>query len=71
MIQNSIVLKRLKGVLNRAPSGLVALGKNWLFIGPERSRRSAAAIPSLLATAKLNDLEPVAWLKDTLEKLPA
>jgi transposase len=31
---------------------------------------SAAAIQSLLATAKLNDLEPAAWLKDTLEKLP-
>ena len=26
---------------------------------------------SLLATAKLNDLEPAAWLKDTLEKLPS
>jgi transposase len=25
----------------------------------------------LLASAKLNDLEPAAWLKDTLEKLPS
>jgi transposase len=50
----------------------IALGKkNWLFTGSERSGRSAAAIQSLLATAKLNDLEPAAWLKDTLEKLPA
>jgi hypothetical protein len=31
----------------------------------------AAAIQSLLATAKLNGLEPYAWLKNTLEKLPA
>ena len=50
----------------------IALGKkNWLFTGSERSGRSAAAIQSLLATAKLNDLEPAAWLKDTLEKLPS
>ncbi len=30
----------------------------------------AAAIQSLFATAKLNGIEPAAWLKDTLEKLP-
>ncbi len=30
----------------------------------------AAAIQSLLATAKANHIEPLAWLKDTLEKLP-
>jgi transposase len=45
--------------------------KNWLFTSSERSGRSAAAIQSLLASAKLNDLESAAWLKDTLEKLPA
>jgi transposase len=45
--------------------------KNWLFTGSERSGRRVAAIKSLLATTKLNDLEPAAWLKDTLEKLPS
>ncbi|STB69033.1 IS66 family transposase [Chromobacterium violaceum] len=50
----------------------IALGKkNWLFAGSERAGRRAAAIQSLLATAKLNGLEPAAWLKDTLERLPA
>lgn len=50
----------------------VCLGRrNWLFTGSERAGRRAAAIQSLLATAKLNDLEPYAWLRDTLEKLPA
>ena len=50
----------------------IALGKkNWLFAGSERAGKRAAAIQSLLLTAKLNDLEPSAWLKDTLEKLPA
>ncbi len=49
----------------------IALGKkNWLFAGSERAGRRAAAIQSLLATAKLNGLEPMGWLKETLEKLP-
>ena len=49
----------------------IALGKkNWLFAGSERAGQRAAAIQSLLATAKLNDIEPTAWLKSTLEKLP-
>ncbi len=49
----------------------IALGKkNWLFAGSERAGKRAAAIQSLLATAKLNGLEPTAWLKATLEKLP-
>lgn len=49
----------------------IALGRrNWLFTGSERAGRRAAAIQSLLATAQLNGLEPYAWLKDTLEKLP-
>ena len=50
----------------------IALGKkNWLFAGSERAGQRAAAIQSLLGTAKLNGLDPQAWLKDTLEKLPA
>jgi transposase len=49
----------------------IALGrKNWLFAGSERAGRRAAAIQSLLATAKLNGIEPYAWLKETIEKLP-
>lgn len=50
----------------------IAVGKkNWLFAGSERAGRRAAAIQSLLVTAKLNGLEPFAWLKSTLEHLPA
>ena len=49
----------------------IAIGKkNWLFAGSERAGKRAAAIQSLLGTAKLNGLDPYAWLKDTLEKLP-
>ena len=42
--------------------------RNWLFTYPERAGYRAAAIQSLLSTAKLNRLEPYAWLKDTLKK---
>ena len=49
----------------------VALGKkNWLFTGSERAGKRAAAIQSLLYTAKLNGLDPAAWLRETLEQLP-
>ena len=49
----------------------IAIGKkNWLYAGSERAGRRAAAIQSLLGTARLNGIEPLAWLKDTLEKLP-
>ena len=50
----------------------IALGrKNWLFTGSERAGQRAAAIQTLLGTAKLNGLDPAAWLRDTLEKLPS
>jgi transposase len=49
----------------------IVLGKkNWLFAGSERAGRRAAAIQSLLATAKLNGIEPLAWLTNTLSQLP-
>lgn len=49
----------------------IAVGKkNWLFAGSERAGKRAAAIQTLLGTAKLNRLDPAAWLRDTLEKLP-
>ncbi|HLF67592.1 MAG TPA: IS66 family transposase [Gammaproteobacteria bacterium] len=49
----------------------IAIGKkNWLFAGSLRAGKRAATIQTLFATAKLNGIEPYAWLKDTLEKLP-
>lgn len=49
----------------------IAIGKkNWLFAGSERAGKRAAAIQSLFGTARLNGLDPYAWLRDTLEKLP-
>lgn len=49
----------------------IALGrKNWLFAGSETAGKRAAAIMSLLATAKANGHDPHAWLTDVLTRLP-
>lgn len=49
----------------------IALGrKNWLFAGSETAGQRAAAIMSLLATAKGNGRDPHAWLTDVLTRLP-
>ena len=49
----------------------IAIGrKNWLFCGSESAGQRAAAIMSLLATAKANGLDPYAWLTDVLTRLP-
>ena len=39
-------------------------------MGSERAGKPAAALQSLLGTAKLNGLNPTQWLNETLEKLP-
>ena len=48
-----------------------ALGrKNWLFAGSLRSGQRAAAVMSLIQSAKNNGHDPYAYLKDVLERLP-
>jgi transposase len=48
----------------------VALGRrSWLFAGSDRGGQRAAAVYSLIATAKLNDIDPQAWLADVLARL--
>ena len=48
----------------------MALGrKNHLFAGSDGGAERWAVVASLLATAKLNDVEPFAYLKDVLERL--
>ena len=49
----------------------VAIGrKNWLFAGSLRAGRRATAVMSLIQSAKLNRLDPQAYLKDVLTRLP-
>jgi transposase len=48
----------------------VALGRRaWLFAGSDRGGERAAAIYSLIATAKLNGVDPQAWLADVLRRI--
>ncbi len=48
----------------------VALGrKNYLFVGADSGGERAAAIYSLIGTAKLNDLNPQAYLRFVLERI--
>ena len=48
----------------------VALGrKAWLFCGSDRGGDRAAAMYSLIVTAKLNDVDPRAWLADVLRRI--
>jgi transposase len=48
----------------------IALGrKNALFAGSDGGARHWAIVASLVATAKLNGVEPQAWLTDVLERM--
>ncbi len=57
---------------NAAERGLrgIALGrKSWLFAGSDRGGTRAAAMYSLIVTAKMNDIDPQAWLADVLARI--
>jgi transposase len=48
----------------------VALGRrSWLFAGSDRGGQRAAAVYSLILTAKLNEVDPQAWLADVLSRI--
>lgn len=57
---------------NAAERGLrgIALGrKSWLFCGSDRGGQRAAAMYSLIVTAKMNRVDPQAWLADVLARI--
>ena len=59
---------------NAAERGLrgIALGrKSWLFCGSDRGGQRAAAMYSLIVTAKMNGVDPQAWLTDVLSRIAA
>ena len=48
----------------------IALGrKSWLFAGSDRGGERAAVMLTLIHTAKLNDVDPQAWLADVLARI--
>ena len=49
----------------------IAVGRrNWTFAGSDEGGRRAAVLYTLIETAKLNDVDPHAWLADVLTRLP-
>lgn len=54
----------------RALRGIAVGRRNWTFAGSDEGGRRAAAMYTLIETAKLNDIDPHAWLADVLARLP-
>jgi transposase len=50
----------------RALRGFALGRKAWLFAGSDRGADRAAVMATLINTAKLNDIDPLAWLADVL-----
>lgn len=55
----------------RALRGIALGRKSWLFAGSDRGGQRAAAMYSLIVTAKMNDIDPQAWLADVLARIAA
>ena len=53
----------------RAIRGIALGRKSWLFAGSDRGGQRAAAMYSLIVTAKMNDVDPQAWLADVLARI--
>ena len=54
----------------RALRGIALGRKAWLFTGSQRGGERAAFMYGLIVTAKLNDVDPQAWLADVLARMP-
>ncbi len=55
----------------RALRGFALGRKAWLFAGSSRGAERAAAMATLIQTAKMNDIDPQAWLADVLARIAA
>ena len=53
----------------RALRGIALGRKSWLFAGSDRGGQRAAAMYSIVVTAKMNDVDPQAWLADVLTRI--
>src|ERR1700758_1275057 len=53
----------------RALRGLALARKSWLFAGSERGAERAAFMYTLIQTAKLNNVDPQAWMADVLARI--
>ena len=53
----------------RALRGIALGRKSWLFAGSDRGGQRAAVMYSLIVTAKMNNIDPQAWLADVLARI--
>jgi transposase len=53
----------------RALRGIALGRKSWLFAGSDRGGERAAVMCTLIQTARLNDVDPQAWLADVLARI--
>src|SRR4249920_1961420 len=53
----------------RALRGIALGRRSWLFAGSNRGGQRAAAMYSIIVTAKMNDIDPQAWLADVLNRI--
>jgi transposase len=53
----------------RALRGIALGRRSWMFCGSDRGGQRAAAMYSLIVTAKMNDVDPQAWLADVLAQI--
>jgi transposase len=55
----------------RALRGIALGRKSWMFCGSDRGGQRAAAMYSLIVSAKMNGVDPQAWLADVLARIAA
>ena len=53
----------------RASRGIAVGRRNWTFCGSDQGGHRAAVMYTLIETAKLNDVDPKAWLADVLARI--
>ena len=69
-IVRTAVENSCKFARNNDPLRGIALGrKSWLFAGSDRGGRRAAVMYSLIVSAKMNDVDPQAWLAHVLANI--
>jgi len=63
------ILEADNNISERAMKPVALSRKNWLFAGSERGGQAAAVAFSLIETARLNGVEPYAYLRDVLQRI--
>ena len=53
----------------RALRGIALGRRNWTFAGSQRGADRAAVMLTLITTARLNEIDPYAWLADVLARI--